>query len=276
VCCKPDVASRVQLEGRPIVITGGGTGIGAAVAVACATAGMPVTIAGRRLEPLKQTRDAVLEVGGQVQILQLDVTDPDHVGILLDTAEETFGPSWAVLANAGRGLLRSGHGTSDSEMHAIFDVNFHATHALLRESANRMLARGDGGHLLATSSCVSKFAVPNHGAYAATKAAQDLLCQAMRLELAPAGIHVSTIHPITTTTEFFDVSAKVSGNTSGPSGTHLTPRRFMQPAARVADAVVRCLRRPVPEVWTSHIVRLLSAVRTLRPTVLDRQLRKFM
>ena len=114
----------------------------------------------------------------------------------------------------GGAFFRSGHGTSDSEMHAIFDVNFYATHALLREAANRMLSRNDGGHLLATSSCVSKFRRPNHGAYAATKAAQDLLCQAMRLELAPAGIHVSTIHPITTTTEFFDVSAKVSGNTS--------------------------------------------------------------
>ena len=276
MCCKPDVVTRVQLEGRPIVITGGGTGIGAAVAVACAKAGMPVTISGRRLQPLEHTRDAVLEAGGQARVLQLDVTDPDHVDTLLDTAEDAFGPSWAVLANAGRGLLRSGHGTSDSEMHAIFDVNFYATHALLREAANRMLSRNDGGHLLATSSCVSKFAAPNHGAYAATKAAQDLLCQAMRLELAPAGIHVSTIHPITTTTEFFDVSAKVSGNTSGPSGVHLTPRRFMQPAERVADAVVRCLRRPVPEVWTSHIVRLLSAIRTLRPTVLDRQLRKFL
>lgn len=234
--------------------------------------GMPVTIAGRRLDPLSSTRRLIEAAGGHVHVVQLDVTDTDHVAVLLDAAETAFGPPWAVLANAGRGFNRAAHATTDAEMRSIFEVNFFATHALLQEAATRMLTHGQGGHLLASSSCVSKFAPPNHGAYAATKAAQDLLCQAMRLELAPAGIYVSTIHPITTTTEFFDVSARVSGREK-PSGKRLAPKRFIQPAERVASAIVRCLQHPVPEVWTSHIVRFLSAARTLRPTLLDRRLR---
>jgi short-subunit dehydrogenase len=263
----------MDVTGRPIVITGGGTGIGAATARACAAAGMPVFLAGRREAPLVQTRDDILAGGGRAEVLQTDVTDTAHALQLLEAATNAFGPPWAVFSNAGRGLDRPAHRTTDEEMRSIFEVNFFASQALLGEAARRMVEDGAGGHLLACASCVSKFAPPYHGAYAATKAAQDLYCQAMRLELAPAGIHVSTVHPITTTTDFFDVSADVSGRSGGRSGIDHTPRLFRQSAERVAAAVLRCLRRPVAEVWTSRVVRLTAALRTLRPSIVDRQMR---
>ena len=141
----------------------------------------------------------------------------------------------------------------------------------------------DGGWLpsspdtcLACSSCVAKFALPYFGAYAATKGAQDLFCQAMRVELAPAGIHVSTVHPITTTTEFFDVSAQVSARTDHPTGLHHTPRTFRQSPDRVGRAVVRCLRRPRPEVWTSRMARIMAALRGVCPRLMDRQFRSML
>ncbi len=264
---------RVDVTGRPIVITGGGTGIGAATARACAAAGMPVFLAGRRQEPLTRTRDAIASAGGRADALQTDVTDAAHAIELLDAASAAFGQPWAVFSNAGRGLDRPAHTTTDEEMRSIFEVNFFASQALLGEAARRMVGAKSGGHLLACASCVSKFSPPYHGAYAATKAAQDLYCQAMRLELAPAGIHVSTIHPITTTTDFFDVSADVSGRPGGSSGIDHTPRMFRQSADRVAAAILRCLRKPVPEVWTSRVVRLTAALRTLRPSIVDRQMR---
>lgn len=266
------MASRVHLEGRPIVITGGGTGIGAATAIACNAARMPVVIAGRRLEPLQNICNQ-LDRG---LIVQVDVTDPDHVPTLLDSAEEAFGPPWAVLANAGHGLDRTAHGTSEAAMREIFEVNFFSTHLLLQEAARRMIARQQGGHLLATASCVSKFAPPYHGAYAATKAAQDLYCQAMRLELAPAGIHVSTVHPGTIVTDFFDVSANLSGRTGTRSGIDHTPKMFQQTPDRIAAAIVKCLHRPVPEVWTSKLIRLSAAIRTYFPKMLDRSMRKML
>jgi len=266
------MSKRVQLDGRPIVITGGGTGIGAATALACGRAGMPVVLAGRRIEPLNDVCSQ-LEQGVAVQ---LDVTSPDHATELLDAAEQAFGPPWAVLANAGRGLDRTAHVTTTKELQEIFDVNFFATHLLLSEAATRMLERESGGHLLASASCVSKFAPPYHGAYAASKAAQDLFCQAMRLELAPAGVHVSTVHPITTVTEFFDVSAEVSGRSGTRSGIDHTPRFLQQSPERVAAAIVKCLRRPRPEVWTSGLVRLCAAMRMLRPALMDRSMKKML
>jgi len=263
---------RVQLDGRPIVITGGGTGIGAATTLACGRAGMPVVLAGRRIAPLN---DVCSRLDRAVAV-QIDVTCDEHAVELLDAAYGAFGPPWAVLANAGHGLDRPAHATTPEEMRDIFDVNFFATHLLLSEAARRMLGHGSGGHLLASASCVSKFAPPYHGAYAASKAAQDLFCQAMRLELAPAGIHVSTVHPVTTITDFFDVSAEISGRNDGRSGIDHTPKMFRQSPERVARAIVRCLRRPVPEVWTSRLVRISAALRTLRPTLMDGQMRKML
>ncbi|MDP7070845.1 MAG: SDR family oxidoreductase [Phycisphaerales bacterium] len=267
---------RVQLDGKPIVITGGGSGIGAATASACAAAGMPVVLAGRRIEPLEATRQTIVAAGGKAHVVPADVTQGDHAAELLDAAASEFGPPWAVFANAGRGLDRAGHATTDEDVRSIFEVNFFAAHTLLTEAARRMLAARSGGHLLACASCVSKFSPPYHGAYAATKAAQDLFCQAMRLELAPSGIHVSTVHPITTTTEFFDVSARVSGRSTERTGVHLTPKFFRQRPEQVANSILKCLRKPVPEVWTSVIVRLTAAMRALRPTLMDRQMRRML
>jgi len=258
------------------VITGGGTGIGAATAIACAAKGMPVLVAGRRPDPLQHTVQAIKDAGGECIGMPLDVTDPDHAAQLLDVATEAFGSPWAVFANAGRGLDRPAHRTTETELRALFDVNFFATCRLLNVAAERMLDAQTGGHLLACSSCVAKFSVPYHAAYAATKASQDLYCQSMRVELAPVGIHVSTVHPISTTTEFFDVSASVSGRSDAPTGFDLTPRWFRQSPERVAKAIVKCLRRPRPEVWTSRLVRMTSAVRTLWPRVMDRQFRRML
>lgn len=263
----------MDLRGKSIVITGGGTGIGAATARACAAAGMDVFITGRRAEPLAMTAGQIATEGGRCELLQLDVTDDDHAVRLLDAAAVAFGPVWAVFSNAGRGLDCPAHQTTMQQYRDIFDVNFLATASLLGEASRRMLDAGNGGHLLACSSCVAKFSVPYHGAYSATKAAQDMLCQAMRLELAGAGVHVSSVHPVTTSTEFFDVSAELSDRAHVPTGLEQAPKLFRQHPDRVARAVVKCLRRPRPEVWTSTLVRCTAALRMLLPRIMDRQLR---
>ncbi|MBG83901.1 MAG: hypothetical protein CMJ40_05060 [Phycisphaerae bacterium] len=262
----------IDLKDRVLVITGGGTGIGAATAIAAASAGMRVCLCGRRAEPLRKIVEQIHSNGGQAMFLELDVTEPGSEARLLDAAQDQLGTPWAVFANAGRGLSRTGHETTPDEMSAIFEVNFFATHRLFSEATRRMIAHGQGGHLLACASCLSRFAIPNHAAYAATKASQDMLCQAVRLEVEPHGIHVSSVHPITTTTEFFDTAARHSGM-DDLSIEKDTPRAFIQSPDRVADAIIRCLKRPRPEVWTSRIVRLATVVRNLFPKLFDHRTR---
>ena len=212
---------RIDLKGRVLVVTGGGTGIGASTAIAAASAGMAVCVVGRRSEPLQRVVDAIESQGGRAVAITADVTSEESTNQILDGTETSLGRAWAIFANAGRGLDRTGHLTSGQELREIFEVNFFSTHALLAEAARRMVDHGEGGHLLACASCLSRFSVPNHAAYAATKASQDMLCQSMRLELRPHGIYVSSVHPITTTRAIEAILPVVPR-------CHLTPARVLQ------------------------------------------------
>jgi len=259
-----------NLVGRVIVITGASSGIGAATALACARAGMHCVLNARRAARLAVVAEQVRQLGRGAETVVGDVTGAGMSERLLDAAERSFGRFDVVLANAGYGLNLPVHELDDRAWHEIFEVNFFAAVRLLREAACRLIARNRPGHLLMTSSCAAKFALPNFAAYTATKAAQSHVCRAMRMELRPYRIEVSSVHPLTTRTEFFEEAARRSGQpTDGISPADRVPRWFVQSPERVASAIVQCLRHPVPEVWTSHIMRILAAVVTLFPSTLD-------
>ncbi len=264
-----------DLNGKVIVITGASSGIGAATALACAGAGMNVVLNARRADKLDAVADRVRQAGAQTQTVLGDVTEPGISERMLDAARDRFGRFDAVFANAGYGFDKAAHEVSDEVLRAIFDVNFFASVDLCNLAADRLLAERRPGHLLMCSSCLGRFTLPGHSAYSATKAAQAHVCTAMRIELEPHGIYVSSVHPITTVTEFFEVSARLSGkDAGGKSVPDHAPRLFVQPAERVANAVVRCLRRPRPEVWTSFTTRAVAALMTLSPRFGDVILRK--
>lgn len=261
------------LTGQVAIVTGASSGIGAATAIAMARAGMDVLLAARRADRLEAVALEVKSLGRRAIVVAVDVTQPGSECMLLDAAERQLGRWDVVFANAGYGLERDVHLTPEKEIRALFEVNFFASVALLRESARRLRGAGRGGHLLMCSSCLSKFSLPGHGAYAASKAAQESICRAMRFELLPHGIEVASVHPITTTTEFFAESAARSGLRGGAVPEH-APRWAVQPPERVADAIVDCLRQPRSEVWTSEIVRLSAALFNACPWIFDLVLRR--
>jgi short-subunit dehydrogenase len=265
-----------DLTGLPIAITGASSGIGAATAVACARAGMPVAIGARRVDKLRSVAERVRAAGGRVVEVETDVTRPDECRRFVDRTVEAFGSVYAVFANAGYGFESAVHETSEEQLRAIFETNFYGTLNTIRPAVERMLAseprRGSRGHVLICSSCLAKVGVPYLSAYSATKAAQNHIGRAMRHELEGRGVRVSTVHPIGTRTEFFDQSAKRTGDNTLDSRS---PDWMMQPPERVADAVVRCLRRPRAEVWTSLPSRLLFALPNLVPGLTDYAMRAF-
>lgn len=265
------------LTGRTIVITGASSGIGAATARVCAGAGMSVLLVARRPDRLQALADGINRASrGRADVLVIDVAEPGASSTILDAAERAHGGSLdAVFANAGYGYARRAVDETDADIRRIFDVNFFAAATLLREAGRRLLSRGAPGHLLMCSSCLSKFSLPGYGAYAATKAAQGAWCGAMRLELLGTGIEVASVHPITTVTEFGDVVDRQSGGTGVPSLSDRVPRPFVQSPERVARAVVRCLRRPRPEVWTSVVARAAAACMTFAPGLGDRAIALF-
>lgn len=255
----------IDLKGRPICITGASSGIGLATAVECARAGMPVVLAARRVDRLVEAAERIQAEGGRALALACDVAERGACERMVEACVGEFGSVYAVFANAGYGVERPIHQMSDEEMRSMFEVNFFGTMNAVRPALPHMLKAGEG-HVLICSSCLAKFALPYFGVYSATKAAQNHISRAMRLELEPHGVHVSSVHPIGTRTEFHETVEKMSG---GGRLIRHTPDVFVQPAERVARAVVRCLRRPKAEVWTSLFVRLGMAVSVASPALAD-------
>lgn len=271
-----------DLAGRRLLVTGGGTGIGAATARLAAAAGMQVMVTGRRAEPLDRVVSAIRDAGGEAVAHVGDVAGEGASAAMLDAMTQAFGGVDAVFANAGYGVETPGIDLAMPDFRRIFEVNLFAAVDLLQTAGRAMRASGSPGHLLGCSSILGKFTLPEYGAYSATKAALTHVCRAMRTELRGSGIAVSTVHPVTTRTEFFEVAARASGGDAGashpdrlrPDGTPKhAPKAFIQPPERVARATIRCLRRPRAEVWTTISGRLASGVFELVPPIYELVLR---
>jgi NAD(P)-dependent dehydrogenase (short-subunit alcohol dehydrogenase family) len=264
-----------DLTDKVIIITGASSGIGAATALACAKAGMDVVISARRGDRLKDLEQRVASLGRRAESVAGDVIEPGISARMIDAAMNRFGRFDAVFANAGYGFHLPMIQTDEKMLRDIFEVNFFAGVDLLQKSAAKLIELKQPGHLLMCSSCIGKFTMPHHGSYCATKAAQNHICRAMNIELRSHDIHVSSVHPIGTLTEFFETSAARTGGRGSSKAMKATaPRFFMQPAERVANAVVKCLRNPRPEVWTSFTVRFAAALLTLSPRLGDMVMRE--
>jgi short-subunit dehydrogenase len=181
---------------------------------------------------------------------------------------------YSVFANAGYGLDATVAETSVEQARRMFEVNFFGTMNAYLPALPHMLRAGEG-HVLICSSSIGKLALPGSGMYCATKAAQNHIGRAMNMELRRKGVHTSTVHPVGTRTEFFDQLRKRSGNGGATFDQH-APGWMMQSAETVAGSIVRCLRRPRPEVWPtwSVLVRLGMAVGMAFPAMADLGVRR--
>jgi NAD(P)-dependent dehydrogenase (short-subunit alcohol dehydrogenase family) len=258
-----------DLAGLPIAITGASSGIGLAAAFACAKAGMPVALAARREDRLRDAVDAIERQGGRAIAVRCDVTSPADCEALVARTIRAFGSIYSIFANAGYGIEGPVHKADDAAWRAIFETNFWGTLNTIRPALPPMLA-ARRGHVLICTSCVSKLGIPYLSAYSATKACQDHVGRAMRHELR-GRVHVSTVHPIGTDTEF---SRIVTEHSRGAPRRARSPEGFRQTPQTVADAVVRCLRRPTGEVWTSLGARLLAGLGNAFPGLADHVLSK--
>lgn len=264
------IAAMPRLIDKPIAITGASSGIGLATAIRCAKAGMPVVLAARRLDKLEAVAVQIRSSGGKALAVECDVASQADCERLIDRTVDAFGSIYAVFANAGYGIEGSVESSTDFDVRQIFETNFFGTLHVIRPALARMKLAGEG-HILSCSSCLSKIGVPYFASYCATKAAQDHYARALRLELQGTGIHVSSVHPIGTRTEFFDQTiARSKEARLAPR----TPEHLMQSPDTVAAAVVKCLAKPRGEVWTSTPTRLALGLAVMFPGIADAMLRR--
>ncbi|HAI12177.1 MAG TPA: hypothetical protein DCM28_10770 [Phycisphaerales bacterium] len=260
-----------HLKGKTILITGASSGIGKATAIACAKAGMRVVLSARGLDALEQTaaqinmaKDAFGDTsgGGDAIIIPCDVCDDDSVQTLFEQTLDAVGKIDVLYANAGYGLFASIEDTADKQIRDIFETNFYGTVRCVNQALPIMRKQG-GGHIIICSSACSEISLPMYGYYAATKAAQDSMAGAMRAELAGTEIHVSTVHPIGTYTDFFNQVSNKAGKDVGLN----TPDSLMQTPEHVAKCILKNIARskPKPEVWPHWFTRLGVSLCTAFP-----------
>ncbi len=254
-----------SIPGMNILITGASAGIGAALAGELHRRGARLALTARRADRL-QTLAA--SCGGAL-VLPADQADSAAAATVVVNAAQRLGRLDTVVLNAGYGLARLAEATSDADWLAILQVNLLATAAGLRAAVPLMrtqpLRDGWRGQIVIVSSSLARRAAPDTAAYSATKAAQLSLAEAARVELAADRIAVTTVHPVRTTTEFFDACARTSGRPMEFSGRvpTQTPERV---ATRMADAIAR----PRPELWPHRSSRWLLLLAAAWPTLADR------
>jgi gluconate 5-dehydrogenase len=180
-----------DLHGKTALITGGGTGLGLAMAACLAECGAQVVLCGRREAPL---RDAAAKIGPRASVRVHDVTDTSRAGELVESIVRDHGALDILINNAGRHLKKKTVEVTMEEFDAVLAVHLNAGFALSQAAARHMGARG-GGSILFIASMASLFGLPSTAAYTAAKSAVAGLTRGLAVDWSPEGVRVNAIAP---------------------------------------------------------------------------------
>jgi NAD(P)-dependent dehydrogenase (short-subunit alcohol dehydrogenase family) len=180
-----------SLKNETALITGGGTGIGLAMAKAMHSAGAKVVLVGRREAELVA---AVKELGERAAYAVHDVNRLELAPALVAQVEKEHGPITCLVNNAGQNMKKPAVDTTADELEAIVRTHIFGAHALVRAVAPGMMARKHG-NILFTASMASLFGIPNVIAYTAAKSAMVGLVRGYAVEFSPHGLRVNAIAP---------------------------------------------------------------------------------
>jgi len=180
-----------RLDQKTALITGGGSGLGKAIARCFIAAGARVILVGRRERQLDQV---VAELGSSAHAFPGDVTHLTELPRWIEDLESQVGAIDILVNNAGVHLKKDALETSDTEFASVLQTHLHASFALSREAARRMASR-KSGHVLFIASMTGLFGVSKVAAYSAAKAALLGITRALAVEWAEHGIRVNAIAP---------------------------------------------------------------------------------
>lgn len=189
----------MKIENSTIVITGASSGIGKATAIAAVENGARVVLLARREDKL---HDLAARLGSNALALPCDVTDAAQVKTCIQKTLEKFGQIDALVNNAGRGLYSSIENIDIDSYRELLELNTIAPLTMMQAVIPHMQQQGHGA-IVNVSSGATFGILPGASAYTSSKTALNTLSDVARVELAEAGISVSTLYPFVTDTEFY-------------------------------------------------------------------------
>jgi NADP-dependent 3-hydroxy acid dehydrogenase YdfG len=214
----------VDIDGSVMVITGASSGIGAATARAAAERGARLVLGARRAGRLEEL---VGELPHAIAV-RTDVTSRADLDGLMRAALDAYGRVDVLVNNAGQGLHLPLADVRAGDLRAILELNVVAALEAMQAVLPPMRAQGRGA-IVNVSSGTTRGSFPGVGAYAASKAALNMLSAVARKEWAEFGVVVSTVYPFITRTEFHEVLRAGSLDRRSPAG---------DPPERVAEAIL--------------------------------------
>jgi len=180
-----------DLKDKNVLVTGGASGLGYAMAEAFAANHANVVIVGRNSDKLKLAKK---QLGGKVRCLAFDLNEIDRLPELVGAIKDLAGEIDVLVNNAGINLKKDALLVSNQEYHEVIRTNQTAVFALTREAAKSMVARGVG-NIIMISSMASQYGIPKVISYTASKSAVEGMTRALAVEWAPYGIRVNCIAP---------------------------------------------------------------------------------
>ncbi len=246
---------RLKLKDKHAVITGGGTGIGAAIAAALAADGVRITLMGRRLEPLEATAASLPAARGAT----CDVTDPESVATAFERAQAELGLIDILINNAGAVRTAPFHKMDIAHWRRMMAVNLDGVFNCSRAVYEQMRSRGWGRIVnVASTAAVKGYAYVT--AYCAAKHGVLGLTRALALEAAKSGVTVNAVCPGYTDTDIVRNAVKNIAQKTGRSEdealvelTSGNPQGRLIKPSEVADAVV-WLCRPESAAITGQAI----------------------
>ena len=183
-----------RLDGKIALVTGGGSGIGKALALGFANAGAKVAVAGRRVERLEETVEEIEKLGSEGMAVRCDVTRKEEVERMVEAVVERFGRIDVLLNAAGVNRRMPSEEVPEEVWDVILDTNLKGTF-LCCQAVGKVMMRQGGGKIINIGSLTSQIGIGMISPYSASKGGVLLLTRALAVEWARYNINVNCIGP---------------------------------------------------------------------------------
>ncbi len=205
-----------MLKGEIAVVTGGGRGLGRAIALALSEAGTKTVVVSRTREDLEETVSMIADRGGQAIAIKADISDAGDVKNLCRAVEMKFGPPDILVNNAGIiGPVAPMKDADDKDFRHCIDVNLCGAWLVSKACIPAMIKKRYGKIINVTSG-LADFVVPRLGSYSISKAGLNALTKVLARELEQYNIRVYGMDPGTVDTRMQDDIRNMDMNVLGP------------------------------------------------------------